>query len=209
MSSGLGQSSTTFYNVHYYDYYNAFKAVATSPAQLAALASLGAAPANGNSGNPVNGSTLITISSAEGRNLGFNTPGATGPGGTFDSVIGLNTSLTSPPNGLNSNTYSLQSVATHEIDEVLRDPAAWQLEPWEQRRGRRSGPLPLFRARCPQLHDQSECDCLLLHQRGHHGPDQLQSSRRWVRLRRLGQQCHSPGPGRVRHARFVSNVGLE
>ncbi len=121
MSSGLGQSSTTFYNVHYFDYYNAFKAVATSPAQLAALASLGAAPTNESSVNPASMAaprSLIHVGRG-GVTLGFTTPGATGPGGSFDSVIGLNTSLTSPPNGLNSNTYSLQSVATHEIDEVL------------------------------------------------------------------------------------------
>lgn len=119
MSTGLGQSNTTAYSVSYFDYYNALKVAATSPTQLAALASLGTPPTNENSVNPVNGSTQIIITSAEGRNLGFNTPGASGPGGTNDGVIGLNTSITSPPNGLNSNTYSLQSVATHEIDEIL------------------------------------------------------------------------------------------
>jgi hypothetical protein len=119
MGSGLGQSDTTFYFVSYYDYYNAFKAVATSPAQLTALASLGAAPINGSSGNPVNGNNQMLITSAEGRNLGFNTPGATGSSGTFDSVIGLNTSITFPPHPNNGAFYGLQSTATHEIDEVL------------------------------------------------------------------------------------------
>jgi PEP-CTERM motif len=118
MSSGLGQSNTTFYNVSYYDYYNALKAVATTPAQLTAIASLGAAPTSESSVNPVTGTTQMTITSAEGRNLGFNTPGGSGPGGTFDSVVSFNTSLTSPPNGLAGN-YGLQAVATHELDEVL------------------------------------------------------------------------------------------
>jgi PEP-CTERM motif len=119
MTSGLGQSNTTAYFVSYYDYYNAYKAVATSTTQLTALASLGAAPTSETSGNPVTGTDQMLITSAEGRNLGFTTPGNSGPGGTYDSVIGLNTSITSPPNTLNGNTYGLQSTATHEIDEVL------------------------------------------------------------------------------------------
>jgi hypothetical protein len=119
MSGGLGESTTTVYDVSYYDYYNAFKAVATSPAQLSALASLGAAPANSGAGNPVNGNTLVEITSAEGRNLGFNTPGEVPvSSSTYDSKIGLNTNITSPPNSL-SGYYGLQSTANHEIDEVL------------------------------------------------------------------------------------------
>jgi hypothetical protein len=118
MSTGLGQSDTTNYNVSYFDYYNALKVVATTPAQLTALASLGAAPTSPSSVNPVTGTTQMVITSAEGRNLGFNTPGGTGPGGSFDSVVSFNTSITSPPNGLSGN-YGLQGVATHELDEVL------------------------------------------------------------------------------------------
>jgi hypothetical protein len=117
ITSGLGQSNTTEYFVNYSDYYNTYKAVATSPAQLTALASLGPAPASGGP-NPVNGNSLMIITSAEGRNLGFNTPGGVGPGGTYDSVIGVNTSITSPPKGLSGN-YGLQSVVAHEIDEAL------------------------------------------------------------------------------------------
>jgi PEP-CTERM motif len=92
------------------------------------LASLGAAPISNSSGNPVNGNTSVVITSAEGRNLGFNTPGIILPNsniglatcctGTYDSEIGLNTSITSPPNGLSGN-YGLQAVANHEIDEAL------------------------------------------------------------------------------------------
>ena len=53
--------------------------------------------------------------------LGFNTLGVVaGPGGAiFDTIIGLNTSITSPPNALNGNTYGLQAVANHELDEAL------------------------------------------------------------------------------------------
>jgi hypothetical protein len=116
MSSGLGESETGLYSVSYFAYYNAYKAVATSPNQLSALASLGLAPTSSSSGNPVNGNATIDITSAEGRNLGFNTPGVVA--GNFDSEITLNTSITSPPNSLSGN-YSLQAVATHEIDEAL------------------------------------------------------------------------------------------
>jgi hypothetical protein len=34
MTSGLGESATSIYNVSYYSYYNALEAVATSPTQL-------------------------------------------------------------------------------------------------------------------------------------------------------------------------------
>ena len=116
MSSGLGESNTTVYSLPYYRYYNALKAVATSPTQLTALASLGTAPANTGSGNPVNGNKNVDITSAEARNLGFTAPGAVL--GTYDSEITLNTSITSPPNGLSGN-YGLEAVANHEIDEAL------------------------------------------------------------------------------------------
>lgn len=127
MSSGLGESITTEYGPSYYQYYNALQAVATQPDQVTALASLGTAPTSSSSGNPVNDSTQVVVTSAEGRNLGFSTSGGILPnsnigsattGGTYDSEIGLNTSATSPPNSL-SSSYSLQTTATHEIDEAL------------------------------------------------------------------------------------------
>jgi hypothetical protein len=118
-STGLGESITGIYSVSYDAYYNAFKAVATNPTQLTALSSLGTAPTGPSSGNPVNGGTVVDITSAEGRNLGFNTPAAVTVGsGTYDTEILLNTSITSPPNGLSGN-YGLQAVANHEIDEAL------------------------------------------------------------------------------------------
>ena len=119
-NSGLGESNTGEYAVSYDDYYNALKAVAISPTQVAALASLGPAPASEFAGNPVNGSTRVDITSAEGRNLGFNTPAFIPAGtGTFDTVISLNTSLTFPPQSASGSFYGLQAVANHEIDESL------------------------------------------------------------------------------------------
>lgn len=116
-NTGLGESEVDFYHESYYNFYNALAAVATQPDQLTALASLGAAPTQF-TGNPVNGTGVI-ITSAEGRNLGFNTPGGVTVGaGTYDGEILLNTSITSPPNGL-SGYYGLEAVANHETDEVL------------------------------------------------------------------------------------------
>src|SRR5271165_935571 len=116
MTSGLGQSLTGLYLPTYYQYYNAFAAVATQPDQLTALASLGAAPGSGTP-SPVDGIGTVIITSAEGRNLGFDTPGVVD--GTFDSQIGLNTSITFPPNADDGSNYGLQAVANHEIDEAL------------------------------------------------------------------------------------------
>lgn len=119
-NSGLGQSNTGFYGLSYYQYYNALAAVATQPNQLAALASLGPAPTGPTSGNPVTGSDQIDVTSVEARNLGINDPAAvTVNGGTYDSEIFVNTSLTYPPNPNNGSTYGLQAVANHEIDEAL------------------------------------------------------------------------------------------
>jgi hypothetical protein len=119
---------TPVYSPTYFQYYNGFKSVATQPNQLTALASLGPAPINNSSGNPVNGNTSMNIGSAEGRNIGLNTPGVILPnsnidlattGGTFDGEIGLATGITFPPATNNGSNFSLQAVATHEIDEVL------------------------------------------------------------------------------------------
>jgi len=125
---GLGESLTGEYLPTYQQYYNAFAAVATQPDALAALASLGPAPTGPSSGNPVNGNTGVVVTSAEGRNLGFATPGVIAPnsnindatgGGTFDSEIALNTSITYPPEPNNGSNYGLEAVANHEIDEAL------------------------------------------------------------------------------------------
>jgi hypothetical protein len=114
ITSGLGQSSTFVTDLSYFQYYNAFKAVATQPNQLTALASLGTAPTGPGSGNPVNSNTSVQVTLPEARNLGFSTSPV-----PFDSTIGLNTTITSPPNALGGSTFSLQAVANHEIDEVL------------------------------------------------------------------------------------------
>jgi len=87
---------------------------------VAALTSLGPAPTGPSSGKPVNGSTQVDIPSAEGTNLGFNTPGTiAAPGGAYDTEISLNTSLTYPPGPNNGSNYGLEAVANLEMDESL------------------------------------------------------------------------------------------
>jgi PEP-CTERM motif len=109
MSTGLGQSSTVLYQVNYSALINALAAASSGDAtDTAALAHL---PTG--STNPVTGGTTMFIKSANGRALGFNTPGAVS--GTYDGVIGLNTSLTD----VNGGPYSLLAVIEHEMDEVL------------------------------------------------------------------------------------------
>ena len=115
-SSGLGESLTGLYYGSYYEYYNALAAVATQPDQLTALASLGAPPGPATP-SPVDGIGNVIITSAEGRNWEFGTPGFID--GTFDSQISLNTSITFPPNPNDGSTYGLEAVANHEIDEAL------------------------------------------------------------------------------------------
>lgn len=119
VTTGLGESNTYIYTLSYYNYYNALKTIDTAPgaslAQQDAFASLGAAPTGPSSGNPVNSSTQVDLTGPNARILGFS---ASPPPGDYDTVISVNTSLTSPPNSL-SGYYGLQSVAAHEIDEAL------------------------------------------------------------------------------------------
>jgi hypothetical protein len=83
--------------------------------------------------NPANGTTQIWVKSADLRAVGLaggplcNVTGAAGTltcsttaGGTgaVDGIIGLNTSITSPPSAESGN-YDLPAVTEHEIDEVL------------------------------------------------------------------------------------------
>ena len=119
MGSGLGESNSNVYSVSYYDYYQALAAVATSPDQLEALASLGAPPLTEASPNPVDGSNQIILTGPIERVLGLNGSQVVGnPGPPYDTIIALNTSITSPPNGL-AGYYGLESVAQHELDEAL------------------------------------------------------------------------------------------
>jgi hypothetical protein len=106
MGSGLGSSNTFLGKVSYTSFITALHAASSGNAtDTTALASL---PIQAT--NPVTGSTFINGKTANLRALGFT---LIPPG--FDGVIGLNTSITNPPN----SPFSLFAVTEHEIDEVL------------------------------------------------------------------------------------------
>jgi hypothetical protein len=108
MNSGLGQSSTAFATLRYQSFINALTANATSADDATALAHLPNGP-----NNPVTGSTLINVKTANLKALGiaFSPP-------QFDGTVSLNTHITDigTPGG---GPYSLLATTEHEIDEVL------------------------------------------------------------------------------------------
>jgi hypothetical protein len=113
---GLGMSTTSIYGPTYGAYLSALGADSSGDAtDVAALAGL---PGS----EPITGATAgqLDLSSANGRALGFNTPGAVSTtDGTVDGQITLNTALTTPGSAGSSLQYSLLAVTEHEIDEVL------------------------------------------------------------------------------------------
>jgi hypothetical protein len=112
LGGGLGSSSTSIGFINYSNFYSAFNARATSPDQLTAVSHL-----TNTATNPVNDQTSMFLSTANLRALGFNITPA--PGG-FDGTITLNTSIMNLDRiSIDSSKYDLQSVAQHEINEVL------------------------------------------------------------------------------------------
>jgi hypothetical protein len=111
---GLGESSTYYAGLSYTGYLNALQNNQTlSVNDVTALATLPAGP-----NNPVNGNASIETDLPVLRALGF---GANPPAGQPDSTITLNTSIMnlSRTGPQNPSDYDIQSVAMHEIDEVL------------------------------------------------------------------------------------------
>ena len=110
-SVGLGQSSTTFYSTDYNTYRQAL--LNTTPTNSAVINF--ALPVTG---NPVPGNSTagVDYTSAQGRALGFNSPGdkiVAGETGTFDSHISLNIPL------IQKDGYGLTSTVGHEVNEAL------------------------------------------------------------------------------------------
>jgi len=104
---GLGGSSTEVYTgIPYATYLSALTASATSPDDTIALASLAANP-------PLNGTT-VDMETALAAALGI-APAIAANTITLNTSI-MNLSRTGPQN---SNDYDIESVAAHEIDEVL------------------------------------------------------------------------------------------
>jgi hypothetical protein len=112
MGTGLGMSSTYGSAIAYSSYYNALTADSKTSNDAVALAHTPGGP-----NNPVDGTSLIRVTTANQRALGFNT---SPPPGQSDSTVSLNVSLMN----LNRQTidpskYDLMSVVSHEIDEAL------------------------------------------------------------------------------------------
>jgi len=129
--SALGYNQEGFvYTENYHSFYGALVEENANPAAIAGLTQKG-----GNSWpNPVTGSMVIFVKSANMRALGLggaplcNVTGTAGSltcsnvsGGpnAIDGIVSLNTAITYPPQPDNSSEYSLMATAEHEIDEVL------------------------------------------------------------------------------------------
>ena len=121
MGSGLGQSSTWFNQMTYSQYRSDLATHQTLSANdntaLASLPNTSTNPVNGQSGNTMI-LTLPLLRAIGETALGNNT---FSPANGVDSTIGLNTSIMnlSRTGTQNAGFYDLQSVAMHEISEVL------------------------------------------------------------------------------------------
>lgn len=108
-ASGLGSSSAEVMNVSYAAYRAALISHATTADDATAIANL---PTGTTS--PVNGDNQVQINLPNARALGFSA--AT----SMDGTVNLNTSICNlSRTNINSSKYDLQSVAEHEIDEIL------------------------------------------------------------------------------------------
>jgi hypothetical protein len=114
MGSGLGESLAPVYNVSYSSFRTALLSHASSSDDATALTNT---PAG--STNPVNGSSMIGVRTANGRALGlstpevsFNFPGSPCPTLIGSGCIGINVTLA-------NSLGNLTDVIEHEIDEIL------------------------------------------------------------------------------------------
>jgi len=113
MTTGLGSSFFTVYNVSYSSYRTGLGAAATSPDDAMALSIMATGSAN-----PINSNTSIAVKSANGRAVGLNTPEVTFgsatpcPSFTGSGCIGINVALA-------NSRGDLVAVVEHEIDEIL------------------------------------------------------------------------------------------
>jgi hypothetical protein len=118
--AGLGSSLTALYDEGYTFFRNGLatnQALSHQADQATALAHL---PNQAN--NPVTNATDLYIKTADIKALGGpSLPGVIPSGGSksYDGIITLNTSLTTPGSPGSSLTYNLAPVVKHEIDEVL------------------------------------------------------------------------------------------
>jgi hypothetical protein len=114
MTSGLGQSDTWLFDLSYNTFITALHGDAKTADDATALGLLPVQPTN-----PVTGSGIINVKTAEIRALNISGTFPSGLPGGYDGLIGLNTNLTDIGSPGTTGQYSLLSVAEHEIDEVL------------------------------------------------------------------------------------------
>ena len=115
MSSGLGQNNTYSGTVSYSAYRAALAANAvTTNAQMA----VNSLPVQ--AGNPANGNGNIDATLPNLRALGFSGGGYLPPPGQTDSIVQFNESImNNTRTSIDPNKYDLQTVISHEINEVL------------------------------------------------------------------------------------------
>jgi hypothetical protein len=114
MTSGLGQSNTWLYDLPYSTFITALHADAKTADDATALGLLPIQLTN-----PVTGSSIINVKTAEIRALNISGSFPSGLPGSYDGLIGLNTHFTDIGSPGTTGQYSLLSVVEHEIDEVL------------------------------------------------------------------------------------------
>jgi hypothetical protein len=117
-SNTLAQSNFVFYPIPWNTYISALKTYATTANDRTAIANLPAGPL----------ATNIDPSSANGRAVGLNTPGAmaangsVNTGGTLDGIVTLNSTKSFQFNrsgGIGATNFDAQRSIEHETDEVL------------------------------------------------------------------------------------------
>lgn len=111
VNTGLGQSSTNIYQLPYASFMDKLRADASSAIDTLALANIPLGP------NPVNGGANVILTRATANAVGFNVPA---PLNGLDATISLNLgTMNFSRLSIDPNKYDLQTVASHEIDEVL------------------------------------------------------------------------------------------
>ena len=134
-------------------------------------------------------------------------PGFRGPQ-AIDGIVGVNTSITDPPQPNNGSNYSLVSVVEHEIDEILGSGSAIPncndcgTARCGQSFARRSLSLPNANGTRSSLTvncaNPGTTRVLLLFR--HHGPHppQFNNACNGGDFERLGEQWYPAGAGRIR-----------
>ena len=113
-TAGLGHSSWWYYNISYSQFRTALQNDAATANDTIALANL---PTGAN--NPVTGTGIIRVKTANLRALGITGKNSGLPGGV-DGIIGLHTSrMNLSRASTDPNKYDLLATIEHEIDEVL------------------------------------------------------------------------------------------